>query len=47
LDDIDFAVFFDAFAGAEEVEMTVISEKGQASYEVERDAPLVNLQGVM
>jgi len=47
LDGIDFAAFFDAFAGAEEVEMTVISEKGQASYEVERDAPLVNLQGVM
>lgn len=47
LDGIDFAAFFDAFAGAEEVEVTVISEKGQSSYEVERDAPVVDLQGVM
>ena len=47
LDDIDFAAFFEAIAGAEEVEVTVISEKGQASYEVERDAPVVDLQGVM
>ena len=47
LDAIDFAAFFEAFAGAEEVEVTVISEKGQSSYEVERDAPVVDLQGVM
>ena len=47
LDAIDFAAFFDSFAGAEEVEVTVISEKGQSSYEVERDAPSVNLQGVI
>lgn len=47
LDGIDFAAFFDSFAGAEEVEVTVISEKGQSSYEVERDAPTVDLQGVM
>jgi hypothetical protein len=47
LDGIDFAAFFGAFAGAEEVEVTVISEKGQSSYEVERDAPKVDLQGVM
>jgi len=47
LDGIDFAAFFEAFAGAEEVEVTVISEKGQTSYEVERDAPVVDLQGVM
>ncbi len=47
LDGIDFAAFFDSFAGAEEVEVTVISEKGQSSYEVERDAPSVDLQGVM
>ena len=47
LDGIDFAAFFEAFAGAEEVEVTVISEKGQSSYEVERDAPVVNLQGVI
>ncbi len=47
LDAIDFAAFFDAFAGAEEVEVTVISEKGQSSYEVERDGPAVDLQAVM
>lgn len=47
LDGIDFAAFFGAFAGAEEVEVTVISEKGQSSYEVERDAPVVDLQGVI
>ncbi|MGH1480311.1 MAG: DUF2796 domain-containing protein [Geminicoccales bacterium] len=47
LDGIDFAVFFDSFAGAEEIEVTVISEKGQSSYEVERDAPTVDFQGVM
>ncbi|MEZ5933653.1 MAG: DUF2796 domain-containing protein [Alphaproteobacteria bacterium] len=47
LDAIDFAAFFEAFAGAREVEVAVISEKGQSSYEVERDAPVVDLQGVM
>ena len=47
LDGIDFAAFFDSFAGAQEVDVTVISEKGQSSYEVERDAPIVDLQGVM
>lgn len=47
LDAISFAAFFGAFAGAEEVEVTVISEKGQSSYEVERDAPVVNLQGII
>lgn len=47
LDGIDFAAFFRAFSGAEEVKVTVISEKGQASYEVERDAPVLDLQGIM
>ena len=47
LDGIDFAAFFEAFSGAEEVEVTVISEQGQSSYEVERDSPMVDLQGVM
>ncbi|MGI9492026.1 MAG: DUF2796 domain-containing protein [Geminicoccaceae bacterium] len=47
LDVIDFTAFFEAFTGSEEVEVTVISEKGQSSYEVERDAPVVDLQGVM
>ncbi|MEL6964481.1 MAG: DUF2796 domain-containing protein [Pseudomonadota bacterium] len=47
LDGIDFAAFFEAFSGAEEVEVTVISEKGQSSYEVERDAPKVDFQGVI
>lgn len=47
LDGIDFAAFFQTFAGAEEVEVTVISEKGQSSYDVERDAPRVDFQGVI
>ena len=47
LDGIDFTAFFDNFAGAEEIEVTVISEKGQSSYEVERDAATVDLQAVM
>lgn len=47
LDGIDFAAFFDSFAGAEEIEVTVISEKGQSSYEVERDAATVDLQAMM
>ena len=44
LDRIDFAAFFEAFAGAEEVEVTVVGDRGQSSYEVERDAPVVDLQ---
>lgn len=44
---IDFAAFFESFAGAEEIEVTVISEKGQSSYEVERDAAAMDLQAVM
>lgn len=47
LDGIDFAAFFDSFASAAEIEVTVISEKGQSSYEVERDAASVDLQAVM
>ncbi len=47
LDAIDFATFFKTFESAEEVEVTVISEKGQSSYEVERNSPVVDLQGVM
>ena len=44
---IDLAAFFETFEGAEEVEVTVISDKGQSSYEVERAATAVDLQGVM
>ncbi|MEM9625548.1 MAG: DUF2796 domain-containing protein [Pseudomonadota bacterium] len=47
LDSLDLAAFFDSFAGAEEVEVTVISDKGQSSYEVERVATAVDLQGIM
>ncbi len=47
LDRIDFTAFFEAFVGAEEVEVSVISEKGQSGYEVKRDAPLVDLQELM
>ncbi len=44
LDRIDFAAFFETFAGAEEVEVTVVGDRGQASYEVERDEPVVELK---
>ena len=47
LDSLDLAGFFGAFEGAEEVEVTVISEQGQSSYEIERDEPVVDLQGVI
>jgi len=47
LDGIDFAAFFESFAGAEEIEVTIISENGQSSYEVERDEATVDLQGVI
>ncbi|MDX1540867.1 MAG: DUF2796 domain-containing protein [Geminicoccaceae bacterium] len=46
LETIRFA-FFEKFAGAEEVEVNVISERGQTSYEVERDQPSIDLGAVM
>lgn len=46
LGSIEFA-FFDRFPGAEEVEVTVITENGQTRYEVERDAPRIDLKGLI
>jgi Protein of unknown function (DUF2796) len=43
---IEFA-FFDRFPGAEEIEVTVITENGHTSYEVERDSPRIDLKGLI
>jgi hypothetical protein len=43
---IEFA-FFDRFPGAEEIEVTLITETGQTSYEVERDSPRIDLRGLI
>ena len=43
--DITFA-FFDAFPNALEVEVQVISDTGATSFEVERDAPTLDLRGM-
>ena len=43
---IDFD-YFKAFAGAQVLEVTVITAKGQNSYEVTRDKPSLDLTGVM
>ena len=39
--------YFDAFPNAMEVEVNVITEKGQSSFEVERDAPILDLVGLV
>ena len=46
LTSIDFD-YFKAFAGAKVLEVTVITSKGQNSYEVTRDKPNLDLTGVM
>lgn len=46
LTSITFA-YFDKFPGAEELEVNVISEHGQTSYEVEHDSGTISLKGVM
>ena len=46
LTSIDFD-YFKAFAGAQVLEVTVITSKGQNSYEVTRDKPNLDLTGVM
>lgn len=46
LTSIDFT-YFKAFAGAEVLNVTVIASKGQDSYEVTRDKPILDLTGVM
>jgi hypothetical protein len=43
---IGFA-FFEPFPGAREIEVTVITETGQTRYEVERDAPRIDLKGLI
>jgi hypothetical protein len=40
-------VFFERFPGAEEIELTVITESGQTRYEVERDALRIDLKGLI
>ena len=42
LTSIDFP-FFERFSGAQELDVTVINDKGQNAYEVERDAPKLEL----
>lgn len=38
--------FFDTFKGAEELEVNVVSEKGQRRFEVERDEPKISLDSL-
>lgn len=44
IDAITFA-FFEMFPGAEEIEVTLLTERGQTSYEVERDRPRLAIGG--
>jgi len=39
--------YFNAFAGAQELTVTVITPKGQSSFEVKRDQPSLDLKGTM
>ncbi len=39
--------YFKAFTGAQELDIAVISPKGQSSYEVKRDKPSLDLTGIM
>ncbi|MGO9460686.1 MAG: DUF2796 domain-containing protein [Rhodomicrobium sp.] len=39
--------YFNAFAGAQELDVTVIAPKGQSSFEVKRDKPSLDLTGIM
>lgn len=39
--------YFTEFPGAEELDVTVVSDKGQKAYEVERDAPDLDLGGAI
>lgn len=45
IDEITFA-YFDTFPNALEVEVQMISEAGATSFEVERDAPTLDLRGM-
>jgi len=46
IDRIEFA-FFEIFQNAREVEVQMISDKGSHGFEVERDAPVLNLSGLI
>lgn len=39
--------YFKAFSGAQELDIAVISPKGQSSFEVKRDQPSLDLTGIM
>ncbi|MGI9405107.1 MAG: DUF2796 domain-containing protein [Hyphomicrobiaceae bacterium] len=39
--------FFEVFAGAEELEVNIVTAKGQHRFEVERDQPVLNLAGMI
>lgn len=39
--------YFNAFAGAQELDVTVIAPKGQSSFEVKRDKPSLDLTGIL
>lgn len=39
--------YFDAFAGAQELDVSVITPKGQSSFEVTREKPSLDLTGIM
>lgn len=46
IDGIEFA-FFDVFPNAQEVEVQMISDKGSQGFEVEREAPVLDLSGLI
>ena len=39
--------YFNVFAGSQELDVSVISAKGQSSFEVKRDKPSLDLTGIM
>ena len=39
--------YFNAFAGAQELDVSVIAPRGQSSFEVKRDKPTLDLTGIM
>jgi hypothetical protein len=39
--------YFKAFPNAQELDIALISPKGQTSYEVKRDKPRLDLTGIM
>ena len=39
--------YFNVFAGAQELDVTVVTPKGQSSFEVKREKPSLDLTGIM